>query len=120
MLDSFLQTARPRPIPVELNGATYYVRPLTGAGREQYVALLKDKEAFSIPAIVLFGLCDAGGTLLGDPFNAADREKIKQADGDLLQRLADVLLEASGLVDKSAREAEKKSEPSPTGLSGTG
>lgn len=119
MLEQFLATARPRPMPIEIDGTTYYMRPLSGTGRGDYLRLVNDKDNFSMGAVVLLGLCGPDGELLGDAFSVDDRAKVDGADGGLLQRLADKMLEASGLVDRSAKAAEKKSEPSPSALSGT-
>lgn len=119
MLDSFLATARPRIIPVDVDHARYYIRPLSGAGRVAYTKAVKE-DWFGLGVVVLFGLCTEDGTLLGDPFNEADRTRIDQADGGILQQLANRILEESGLVEKAADKAEKKSDPSQSESSGTG
>lgn len=118
-LDDIVAGAQPFVTSKEIKGRTYFIRPLTGVGREAYLRFVRDKDQFSIGGVVLFGLCDASGNALGDPFNAEDRAKIGSCDGQLLQALADVMMDISGLTDRSAKEAEKKSDRSPSESSGT-
>lgn len=118
-LDGFVELAGPRLVRVEIDGQIYHLRPLSGAGREAYLRLVQEKPDHFIAGVLLFGLCNERGELLGDPFNAEHRAKVANVDGQLLQLLADEFLTASGLTDRASKEAEKKSDPSPSASSGT-
>lgn len=119
-LDEFVAKAGPQLVCVDIGGIIHHLRPLSGAGREAYLKLVNEKPENFIAGVVLFGLCNERGELLGDPFNADHRTKVANVDGQVLQRLADEFLTASGLTERASKEAEKKSDPSPSESSGTG
>jgi hypothetical protein len=112
-LDDIVAASQPAIVRKEIDGKVYFLRPLTGAGREAYLRYVRDTANFTVPGIALFGLCDESGNVLGDPFNADHRAKIGSCDGQLTQTLADYFLDISGLTQKAVDEAEKKLSPSP-------
>lgn len=91
--------------PVEAFGAEFYVRGLSGPERVLLIARQKDGDPMGPAEIVGLAACDEAMTPL---FTAEQVAELKAAGFDKeLERVAEAVLEASGLTEASREAAAK-------------
>lgn len=98
-----------RPVPVEVNGVTLHLKPLTVAEKEKFALWRKDNPggAGVVGRLLAASLCDeAGAPILDAPEDAND------LDGAVADVLCERILDINGM-----RGADAKKEPAPIGQS---
>jgi len=114
-----LKRSRAKVHPCEISTGTVHVKSMSGEARQQYADLVHKKPTgIPLHLVAALGLCEEDGTMLYDcstEKGAAIAEiELKEIDGADLQAIVLKLYEVSGLAGRSVKEAEKKSEASPS------
>ena len=112
-----LRDCRPTVHEVTVNGKTFFVKSLSGEGRQSFSEMSKEKDgSLPVQMIAALGLCEQDGSMCFDCSTEKGRilanVELKEVDGAVLQAIALKLLQVSGLSKDSAGDAEKKSEAS--------
>lgn len=109
---------------LSLNGEKVYVRALSGAGRAQYMEMVRAaedaKRDLTSDKVAALALCEKDGTLIYDLANDEDLAELKDLDGGFLAAVSLKLFEISGLSAKASEDAAKNSNASPNADSGSG
>ena len=102
-----LASLKKQPVPVEVNGVTLFLKPLTVGQKEAFALWRKDNPGAAgvVGRLLAASLCDAGGALILDgPDDAAD------LDAALVDVLCERVIDLNGL-----RGADPGKESSPAG-----
>lgn len=90
--------------PVTVAGMALHVRGLTGGERQLLRERAVAKDPMQATELVGLAVCHEDGT----PFFTAEQvAELAQVDGQVVEELAQAILEASGLIEKAQDDAVK-------------